>query len=217
MIRCLLMIICWVLTGCAVTPTSIVPHQTTARPETVVPPPVSKNGAIFQTASFRPLFEDYRARAVGDVLTVVIREKVSADKKNTASDNKTGKIDAHLDKMLGLKIAGMEAAEETKIQSDGKAAGSASYNFSGSIAVTVIEVLPNGNLLVSGEKQIGMDKGTEFIRLSGVVAPITIEIGNTIPSTKLADARVEYRTNAQVDPAELLKSLNRIFSTVLLL
>jgi flagellar L-ring protein precursor FlgH len=62
-----------------------------------------------------------------------------------------------------------------------------------------------------------MDEGTEFIRLSGVVAPMLIQSGNTIPSTKLADARVEYRTNSQIDPAELLKSLNRIFSTVLLL
>ena len=216
MMRVLLLLMVLMLSGCAVDPTSIVPHPTSARAVSAQPAK-PQNGAIFQNASYRPIFEDYKARGVGDVLTILIQEKVSADKKNTSSDSKTGKINARLDKMLGLKIAGMEAAEQTAIQSDAKATGGASYNFSGYISVTVIEVLPNGNLLVSGEKQIGMDEGTEFIRLSGVVAPMLIQAGNTIPSTKLADARVEYRTNSQIDPAELLKSLNRIFSTVLLL
>ena len=62
-----------------------------------------------------------------------------------------------------------------------------------------------------------MDKGTEFVRLSGVVVPQMIQAGNLLPSSKLADARIEYRTNAQIDPSELLKSLQRIFSAVLLL
>ena len=204
------------VSGCAVQPSSIVPHPTSAR-SPGLPLAASANGAIFQKNTFQSIYNDYRARNVGDVLTILIRERVSADKKDAASDNKSGKIDAHVDKLFGLNLVGMQAAEETKIQSDGKAAGSASYNFSGSIAVTVIEVLPNGNLLVSGEKQVGMDKGTEFIRLSGVVAPITIEAGNTLPSTKLADARVEYRTNTQIDSAEVLKSFSRIFSSVLIM
>ena len=58
--------------------------------------------------------------------------------------------------------------------------------------MTVIEVLPNGNLLVAGEKQIGINQGTEFIRFSGVVNPVTIQAGNTVSSTKVADARIEY-------------------------
>jgi flagellar L-ring protein FlgH len=63
---------------------------------------------------------------------------------------------------------------------------------------------------VSGEKQMGMDKGAEFIRVSGVVAPITIQPGNIISSTKLADARIEYRTNSQVDLSEITRSLMRV-------
>jgi len=59
-------------------------------------------------------------------------------------------------------------------------------------------VLPNGNLVVSGEKQVALDKGTEFIRFSGVVNPDTISLGNTVPSTKVADARIEYRTNTKI-------------------
>ena len=205
------------LSACsAIEPSSIVDKQRTARPEEK-PETVAKNGAIFKQAKFRSIYEDYKAHDVGDVITVVIQEKVSADKKNAASDTKSGSIDTNLQKFFGIPMSGMNSAEETSMTSNSKDTGSASYNFTGTIAVTVIEVLPNGNLVVSGEKQIGMDKGTEFIRLSGVVVPQMITVGNTLPSSKLADARVEYRTNAQVDTVEVLKSLQRVFSAVLLL
>lgn len=206
-----------VVQGCvSLEPNSIVDQPRTARPEEK-PESVAKNGAIYQSAKFRSIYEDYKARAVGDVITIVIQEKVSADKKNAISDTKTGKIDTNLQKFFGVPMTGMNSAEETTITSNSKDSGSSSYNFIGTIAVTVIEVLPNGNLVVSGEKQIGMDKGTEFIRLSGVVVPQMIMVGNTLPSSKLADARVEYRTNGQMDPAELLKSLQRVFSALLIL
>jgi len=106
---------------------------------------------------------------------------------------------------------------ELDLLSEGNNAGSASYNFVGTIGATVLEVRANGDLVVSGEKLIGMDKGTEFIRISGVVVPIMMDQGNSILSTKLADARVEYRTNSQIDQAELLKSFGRFFSTLLFL
>lgn len=205
------------LTACsAIEPSSIVEKQRTARPEEK-PDTLAKNGAIFKQAKFHSIYEDYKAHDVGDVITILIQEKVSADKKNAASDAKSGKIDTNLQKFFGIPMTGMNSAEETSMTSKSTDAGSASYNFTGTIAVTVIEVLPNGNLVVSGEKQIGMDKGTEFIRLSGVVVPQMITVGNTLPSSKLADARVEYRTNAQVDTVEVLKSLQRVFSAVLLL
>jgi flagellar L-ring protein precursor FlgH len=175
------------------------------------------NGAIFQVDSFRPMFGDFRAHAVGDVLTIVITENVSADKKNGASGNNSGKMSASVDKLFGVTTSNLSMSETAQMQSAATAAGSASSNFTGTIAVTVLEVMPNGNLRVSGEKQIGLDKGTEFIRLSGMVMPSSIAVGNMVPSTKLADSRVEYRTNSQFDAAEILKWLSRLFSTVLLL
>jgi flagellar L-ring protein precursor FlgH len=212
-----LMLFFSLLAGCAgLKPSTIVPMETSARPPQVVPPPPT-NGSIYQPTNYRSIFGDYRARAVGDVLTLVITETVTAGKSNAVSDSKTGALAASLSSFFGLKVADMKAAESSSISSADKAAGSASYSVFGTIAVTVQEVLPNGNLLVSGEKQVGMDKGTEFFRVSGVVSPTMIEAGNTIPSTVLADARVEYRTNSQMDPAELMKSLSRIFTTVLLL
>jgi flagellar L-ring protein precursor FlgH len=79
----------------------------------------------------------------------------------------------------------------------------------------VVDVLPNGNLVVSGEKQIALDKGAEFIRLSGVVAPDTITTGNVVSSTQVADVRVEYRTNSRIDAAEVSIWLARFFLSVL--
>jgi flagellar L-ring protein precursor FlgH len=81
----------------------------------------------------------------------------------------------------------------------------------------VIEVLENGNLVVTGEKQIGMDKGTEFIRVSGVVVPTLIDATNTISSNRLADARVEYRSNSNIDGSEIMKAINRFFSAFLMI
>ncbi len=203
------------LSACSIAPSSIVPHPTSSTAAPIVP--VAQNGSIFQAATYRPVFSDYRAKGVGDVLTVTINETVSANKSNKVSDKYASSVNAQLSNLMGLNIKNLQVTESAAINQSDQATGSANYVFTGSVAVTVLEVLPNGNLLVSGEKQIGMDKGAEFIRLSGVVAPITIQPGNTIPSTQLADARVEYRTNSQMDPAELAKSIGRIFSAVLLL
>jgi len=203
------------LAACNIQPSSIVPYPTSVEPYTLNNQ--NQNGAIYQTQTYKPIFENYKAKAVGDVLTIVINETVSADKANASSDNKSSSIDAKITSLFGFGVSGMQAAEKNNLQSKGNNAGSASYNFVGTIGVTVIEVLPNGNLVVSGEKQIGMDKGTEFIRISGVVVPTLMEPGNILISTKLADARVEYRTNSQIDEAEIVKSFGRIFSTLLLL
>ena len=103
----------------------------------------------------------------------------------------------------------MAAASSNKY--DDKAATSSSNNFSGTIAVTVIDVLPNGNLVVGGEKQVSLDHGVEFVRFSGVVNPDYIALGNTISSTRVADARVEYRTNSRIDAAQITSILARFF------
>jgi flagellar L-ring protein precursor FlgH len=80
--------------------------------------------------------------------------------------------------------------------------------------VTVIEVLPSGNLVVSGEKQIGINQGSEFVRFSGVVSPNRISVGNVISSSQVADMRVEYRGNGYVDEAQTLGWFQRILLSV---
>ena len=96
-----------------------------------------------------------------------------------------------------------------------KAAADASNTFSGSVTATVTDVLPNGYLVISGEKQIGFDKGTEYVRFSGIVNPDMITIGNEVVSTKVADARIEYRSNSKMDAAEVLSMYSRFFLSMI--
>ena len=201
------------LAGCGTLPSSIVQQPTTARPQ-VLPTQAASNGTIYQAAAYRPLFEDRRARHVGDLLTIVINEKTQAGKQASSSGSKTGAIDSAISAVAGLPLKtlqglGMKAHSST--ENADKSALNSSNNFSGNVTVSVIEVLPNGNLLVAGEKQIALDKGTEYIRLSGVVQPDTIQAGNTVSSAKVADARIEYRTSAKLDTAEVMGWLARFF------
>ena len=78
----------------------------------------------------------------------------------------------------------------------------------------MIEVYPNGNLLVSGEKQVTINQGTEFIRFSGVVNPVNVTSTNTVSSTRVADARIEYRGNGYIDEAQTMGWLSRVFMTI---
>lgn len=201
------------LAGCGTTPSSIVQQPTTARPQ-AQPVQAAANGAIYQSAAYRPLFEDRRARHVGDVLTIVINEKTQAGKKAASNGSKTGAVDSSISAVANLPLkmfqgAGVKA--DSSVQYDDKSAVDSSNLFTGNITVTVIEELANGNLVVAGEKQIALDKGTEYIRLSGVVQPDTIQAGNTVSSAKVADARIEYRTSAKLDSAEVMSWMARFF------
>ena len=197
------------LAGCSATPTTIVDRPTTSRPM-YREPAVAANGAIYQASQYRPLFEDRRARHIGDILTINIIEKTAAVKAGASSGNKAGSASFTVPVAArGVFGATVATAAETKFaDADNQ---SASNTFTGSMGVTVTEVLANGNLIVSGEKQIAMNKGVEFIRFSGMISPDNIGVGNTIASTQVADARVEYRTNSQLDRAELTAMASRFF------
>ena len=201
------------LAGCTTTPTSIVQRPTTARP--LYQEPVATNdGAIYQPSSYRPMFEDRRARHVGDTLTIAITERTSANKAGASSGNKEGSVNLAVPGIMRSKIGAQVATNATHEFSDADNQ-SASNAFNGTIGVTVTEVLPNGNLIVAGEKQIAMNKGVEFIRFSGMINPDTIRAGNTVSSTQVADARVEYRTNSQIDRAEMTAMVSRFFQSLL--
>ena len=86
-------------------------------------------------------------------------------------------------------------------------------NFTGTITVSVIEVLPNNYLVVSGEKQLAMTQGTEYIRFSGVVRPETV-INNMVSSIQVADAKIEYKANGYIDEAQTMGWLSRLFMTI---
>ncbi|KAB2319150.1 flagellar basal body L-ring protein FlgH [Betaproteobacteria bacterium SCN1] len=201
------------LAGCGTTPSSIVDHPTSTRPQAQTAQGPT-NGAIYQNASYRPLFEDRRARQVGDILTIVINERTQAGKAASSSGSKTGAVDSSIGTVAGLPLKtlqGVGVTADSSAEYADKSALDSSNTFSGTITVTVVEVLPNGNLVVSGEKQVALDKGVEYVRLSGVVQPDSIQAGNSVSSTKVADARIEYRTSAKLDSAEVMGWLARFF------
>ncbi|MFZ5575342.1 MAG: flagellar basal body L-ring protein FlgH [Pseudomonadota bacterium] len=201
------------LGACGTTPSSIVEHPTTARPE-AQPVHAPGNGTIYQASAYRPLFEDRRARRVGDILTIQISERTQAGKQASSNASKESKVDSSIGAVAGVPLKMFQGAgvnAEGSVAYDDKSALNASNIFTGSVTATVIEVLPNGNLRVAGEKQVGLDKGTEYIRLSGIVQPETIRPGNVVPSSQVADARIEYRTSAKLDTAEMMSWLARFF------
>ncbi|MDO8304449.1 flagellar basal body L-ring protein FlgH [Herminiimonas sp.] len=206
------------LGGCAMMPETIVQTPLTARPQaanTIAPP---ANGAIFQSAAYRPMFEDRRARLVGDTITITINEKSSAGKLAGSSGSKVGTVTAAAPNLFGLfgsLTSRLDASASTSSKFEDKGAVTSSNNFISTLTVTVVEVLSNGNMIVSGEKQVSLDKGAEFIRFSGVVDPSTVNAGNIVSSTQVADARIEYRTNSRIDGAAVMAMMARFFLSVI--
>ena len=188
----------------------------------VAPPPVAApvatNGAIFQAAQYRPLFEDHRARLVGDSLTVQIVEKVSASQKSTSSIDKSGKVSAGLSALPFLSANSFNRASAAGNSSNsfqGKGSTENSNDFSGTITVTVTGVLPNGHLLIAGEKQIGVNHNVDVLRFSGQVDPRLIQPGNTVASAQIANVRVEHRGRGAQADAQGIGWLSRFFLSVL--
>ncbi len=202
-----------VLAGCQSVPPTNVHQPMTARPAPRTGNAYA-NGAIFNAASVRPLFEDRRARFVGDTLTINIVENTSASTSSSSSANRKSSITASVPTVTGLpgkNFQGLGLSAETENDFSGKGAAAARNVFTGAITVTVIEVLDNGNLLVSGEKQVAVGHGQEYIRLSGVVNPSFIGADNTIASSRVADARVEYKESGYISEAQIMGWLARFF------
>jgi len=211
------------LSACAMTPPTSV-HQ----PMSVRPLPsaaTDSSGAIYQPVNYAqsasrylPLFEDRRARNVGDTLIISISEKTSASKKSNTNVNRSGSSSFSAPSIFGLpgkSFQGADLAANSSTSFDGKGESASNNDFTGIITVTVTEVLPNGNMVVSGEKQIGLNQGSEFIRFSGVVNPNTIVAGNIVSSTQVANANIEYRANGAIDSAQVMGWLARFFMTFL--
>lgn len=202
--------------GCAQVPTQPLVHQPmTARADPPARQPAATAGAIWQPGVRGGLlFEDRRPRHVGDILTIVISEKVAASKNSATTLSREGKAGvefAATPKLLGGLLRGQNADMSGNNALNAKGGANAANNFDGVLTVTVVDVLSNGNLLVSGEKQMLINQGTEFIRFSGVVNPHTVVGNNTVASTQVADARIEYSSRGAINEAQVMGWLQRFF------
>ena len=208
------------LSGCASlqsTPPTAVHQPLSVRPQPR-PEMAPANGGIYQPAFVRPLFDDRRARLLGDTLVINLVERNTATKASDASASRESTLDAGITaatKVPLAGLAGLNISGNNTSDFSGQGAAAANNAFNGTITVTVIEVYPNGNLLVSGEKQIAINQGNEFIRFSGVVNPSQITTSNTVQSTQVADARMEYKASGYINETQVMGWLQRFFLAVL--
>jgi flagellar L-ring protein FlgH len=175
-------------------------------------------GSLFQTVSYRPAFEDPRARLPGDVLTIQITERISASQKSSASIDRSGDISGGISAFPFLNASTLDKLKTGASSSNtfaGKGGTESANTFSGSIAATVLEVLPNGHLVVAGEKQIGVNQNVDVLRFSGTVDPKQIQPGNVVPSTQVANARIESRGRGAQGEALSIGWLARFFLSVM--
>ena len=187
-------------------------------PPPILPPPAAStpgtSGAIYNASSYRPLFEDHRARLIGDTLTVSIVEKVTATQKSTSSVDKSGTLSGSVSALPGVKPAAFARATADARSSNafaGKGSTENSNDFSGTITVVVREVLSNGHLLIAGEKQIGVNQNVDVLRFSGQVDPRAIQTGNQVQSAQIANVRLEQRGRGQQAEAQAVGWLSRVF------
>jgi flagellar L-ring protein FlgH len=182
------------------------------------PEPPASNGAIYQVGRDVALFENPVARHIGDTVTIVLSESTAAKKSattNTAkSTNQTLPGISVLGKAVTIKgnpvlSAGID--DSSKFAGEGDSAQSNSLT--GYITCTVTRVLPNGNLYIRGEKWIGINQGSEYVRLSGVIRPIDIAPDNSVPSLKVGAANISYGGKGALADANNQGWLSRFFNS----
>ena len=177
-------------------------------------------GSLFSRVNYRPAFEDIRARAIGDTITIQIVEKVTASQvsKSTANRTTSGSASVSAFPLLSpIDLANLKAGVGTASASDfsGKGGTESANTFTGSITATVVDVLPNGHLVVTGEKQIGVNQNVDVLRFSGTVDPRVVQPGSIVNSTQVANARIESKGRGAQAEAQTVGWLTRFFFSFL--
>jgi flagellar L-ring protein precursor FlgH len=182
--------------------------------------PQAENGAIYQAGYDVALFENATARRVGDIVTIRLVEATNASKSSSTTTSKSTSID-----LPGPTIAGrpvtvngtpiLETSVQNQTSFDGSGGSQQSNRLTGEITVAVVRRLPNGNLLVRGQKWIGINQGREFIRIQGVIRPIDILPDNSVASTKVANASISYGGKGALADANTQSWLARFFNSPL--
>jgi flagellar L-ring protein FlgH len=183
-----------------------------------VPVVANASGSIYQAGHDVALFENSVARRVGDTVTVNLQEDTAAQKSSSTKTKKTSDVDIPGPTLFGnpVTLNGVDilgSALKNDRSFDGSGDSQLSNKLQGNITVTVAKRLPNGNLLVRGQKWIGINQGREFIRIQGVIRPIDILPDNSIPSYKVADASIAYGGQGALADANRPGLLARFFNS----
>jgi flagellar L-ring protein precursor FlgH len=178
------------------------PAFASVRPVDAQPLPID-TGSIYKSGYGIKLFEDNKASKIGDILTVVLDEKTNASKKARTKTVKDSDVNVEAPLVLGKGVTHNGVALlQTDLVAErafkGEGDSTQSNSLSGTISVTVAEVLSNGNLVVRGEKLIALNTGSEHIRVSGIVRPEDVTPANTVNSSQIANAKIVYGGNGPI-------------------
>ncbi|WP_017446315.1 flagellar basal body L-ring protein FlgH [Gayadomonas joobiniege] len=204
--------------GCASRPMlAPQPDDPDFAPVEPVPQPVAvvPNGSLFQDNSPNNIYSDSKARRIGDIITVVLQENTSASKQAKAEYGKENEVNMQPFAALGRNatIGGNPLSvglnSETEFKGDSKA--DQSNSLSGQISVHVTRILPNGNLVVRGEKWLTLNTGDEYVRVTGTIRPEDILSDNTVASNRVANARIQYSGTGSFADANKQGWLSRFF------
>lgn len=207
------------------------PYYAPVLPRTPLPQ-VQANGAIYQAGFETNLYDDRKAFRVGDIITITLNERTQASKSANSQLAKDSKASMGLTSLFGGTVGvtnplvnqynplqtenlnlGVEYGGSRSTKGDSKAAQGNSL--SGSITVTVAEVLPNGILEVRGEKWLTLNTGNELVRIAGLVRADDIATDNTVASTRVANARITYSGTGAFADASQPGWLDRFFMSPL--
>ena len=220
-----------ILTACVNNQAKRDPAYAAVRPVAVATPQEKNDGAIFDTRKNISLFEDYRARRVGDILTVRLDEKTEAEKETETKISKSNNNSITNPTLFGttpeFDLPGLLPLANNKDNDlafslgsthDFKGGGDSdqSNKLTGDISVSVVEVLPNGNMVIRGEKVITINQGNEYIRISGMISPRDIDADNTVSSKRIADAQIAYVGDGPTNDANVVGWLGRFFLSSLM-
>lgn len=206
--------------GCApLSPPPPVDVLGTAPPQLApLPTTVPATGGIYSNSRYRPGFEDRRARYVGDAVTIRVSERLDASQASTSNVNRTGTISGGISALPFVGAASLAAKANIGATSDNKFSGDGATTnvntFTSDITATVSEVLPNGHLIVTAERQIGVNHNVDVLRFSGTVDPRALQPGSIVNSYQVANVRIESRGRGAQAEAQAIGWLSRIFNAV---
>lgn len=181
----------------------------------VPPPPPPANGSIYQaSAGYAPLYEGWRARRVGDPLTITLVERTLASKSASSKLDSAGSA-AFIPPSSGpLSFDANSSKVGGNRGFNGQGTADQSNTLSGELSVTVSEVYPNGTMLVQGAKRVTLNRGDEFVQIKGIVRMADIDADNRVLSTRVADAQIAYTGKGDVARASRQGWFSRFFSVI---
>lgn len=191
------------------------PYYAPVMPEEQIDPPVP-NGSLFRGQSINGLYSDIKARDLGDIITVQLEEQTTASKSANTGTSRNTNIDLPTPTLFGRNVSfrgnPLSAEVNGGTEFNGAASADQSNQLQGEITVAVIRVLPNGNLIVRGEKWLTLNNGEEYVRLTGIVRPQDVSSDNTIQSNRVANARIEYSGTGSLANTQREGWLTRFFN-----